>query len=919
MDPHEVCRRSCTYWSVPVTFYEPVVLQPQYVTNNARFEPPPRPTPHFYYHTAIESPSAEENRRFFLKRSVFDLVAAYPFLSLTDPKLLGWYYALSPEDKKLIRDEGGFHPFLQRHPALEFSKYVQVKYDTGRASPVQKGKICKSHNSFEGQSCRCEMSYTQQELEMLPSNVRDTLSLPSCSNSRNIPLQDSYDQLQDSFQTTFNSSMAQDPNHQMAHTVPTAYQLNQDQAWQMSNSSSITVRKDPSTLASFSVDTELERCKQAAKPELSSQISVTQSQTTNFSYPKVGPSQSERPTVKSKSLSEWYSFDSIQMDAAEQTDSSIIKCLREGCQDPTDYSEEQSVDDSEARCEDSTDIFHSVMEDDQSILACLPQEEMTAFAGVSETLRSDQPAETTADKFPSPLPCVTTCDVMVETEQTPYTPAFTQTEKPQTSDKDIITEVHMADLDYLAEEFMKLRTAKEELRAQKEKMKNCGCKLRKECDCMQRAQQAELGLLALQYSMCRQHCWRLYCNSAERDHLTPLPANLPADIVGVLHKLECDLNEMRDQILAGVPLQQLKPLSVDCTKITTGEYYTPAQIIGDVLGNLSSCSKKLRENQTLNEEKRCSSGQSGNTSQRKEKEIKKETTKAKQAVTLDVQEKNTIIHAQNPEEKQTTISCKELNSNEAWYDAEEDLEPAGRGAAAEREQDPAMITKDVTSGEEEIFRKDAKNSVLFVSNLPSNVTENDMMVMFEKYSASEVSISALKNGLSVAIVMISGPQAAKAAVRELNGCSMQGRTLHVEHINRAASESQNQASLSVRGPGSSQHDNKPQTSNTDPRKTERKLIPRPLLSSSIKNKEVVCIYPTPKATCVPQHYCTMGSFDTLMAELTQRHSGISRQRIVDALIELRAKHQGVLSGLPLRTIRDMTSELLTRPATAAQL
>lgn len=82
---------------------------------------------------------------------------------------------------------------------------------------------------------------------------------------------------------------------------------------------------------------------------------------------------------------------------------------------------------------------------------------------------------------------------------------------------------------------------------------------------------------------------------------------------------------------------------------------------------------------------------------------------------------------------------------------------------------------------------------------------------------------------------------------------------------------------------------------------------------------MVCISPTAKGTCVPQHYGTMGSFDTLMEELTQRHPDVGRQRIVDALIELKAKHQGVLSGLPLRTIREMMSELLTRPASATQL
>lgn len=40
----------------------------------------------------------------------------------------------------------------------------------------------------------------------------------------------------------------------------------------------------------------------------------------------------------------------------------------------------------------------------------------------------------------------------------------------------------------------------------------------------------------------------------------------------------------------------------------------------------------------------------------------------------------------------TEAVCKELHTMEAWYDAEEDLEPAERG------QDAAVINKDVTKG-----------------------------------------------------------------------------------------------------------------------------------------------------------------------------------------------------------------------------
>lgn len=64
--------------------------------------------------------------------------------------------------------------------------------------------------------------------------------------------------------------------------------------------------------------------------------------------------------------------------------------------------------------------------------------------------------------------------------------------------------------------------------------------------------------------------------------------------------------------------------------------------------------------------------------------------------------------------------------------------------------------------------------------------------------------------------MLSGPQSAETAVKELNGCRMQGRVLHLEHISRPTNNSQNSASE----PDSSQDAAKPQTSKTDSSSTE---------------------------------------------------------------------------------------------------
>ncbi len=110
---------------------------------------------------------------------------------------------------------------------------------------------------------------------------------------------------------------------------------------------------------------------------------------------------------------------------------------------------EDAADDTEAdmRFKNQSDSFQSIMEDDASILVCLPSEDVKAHhSGLVITGNEAVTASSesvmkiiTTEKCSSPMPCVTTCDIKVGTED------------PGTSDKHVNTEVHMADLDYLAE------------------------------------------------------------------------------------------------------------------------------------------------------------------------------------------------------------------------------------------------------------------------------------------------------------------------------------------------------------------------------------------------------------------------------------------------------------------------------------
>ncbi|KFP55409.1 RNA-binding protein 44, partial [Cariama cristata] len=54
----------------------------------------------------------------------------------------------------------------------------------------------------------------------------------------------------------------------------------------------------------------------------------------------------------------------------------------------------------------------------------------------------------------------------------------------------------------------------------------------------------------------------------------------------------------------------------------------------------------------------------------------------------------------------------------------------------------------------------------------------------------------------------------------------------------------------------------------------------------------------------------LGSFTKLMKKLQEIHPEASRDKIVDALLEVRKSNKGILSGLPISFIVERTSGIL---------
>ncbi|MGH0132555.1 UNVERIFIED_CONTAM: hypothetical protein FKN15_067941 [Acipenser sinensis] len=79
-------------------------------------------------------------------------------------------------------------------------------------------------------------------------------------------------------------------------------------------------------------------------------------------------------------------------------------------------------------------------------------------------------------------------------------------------------------------------------------------------------------------------------------------------------------------------------------------------------------------------------------------------------------------------------------------------------------------------------------------------------------------------------------------------------------------------------------------------------------------EKLQCVQDTPTAsgTFLTEHYAGLSSFDKLMDRLMELHLEAGRQKIVEALTELRAEKKGFLSGLPLKTIVEMTSTVLKK-------
>ncbi|XP_064185721.1 RNA-binding protein 44 isoform X2 [Anguilla rostrata] len=514
----------------------------------------------------------------------------------------------------------------------------------------------------------------------------------------------------------------------------------------------------------------------------------------------------------------------------------------------------------------------------------------------------------------------------------------TQTTSVPTAEKFAITEVCMADLDYFTEEFIKLHHAQDELKLLQVKLAcseqeavDGGCRRDGACECSQRAVRAELRLLALQHAMCQQHCWRRYYTSPEGE-CSILSMEAPSEnIKNVLQDLEEDYCEMKRKILSGVPLDELRPLSVNSQMIGSEALYVPSQIIKDCLSEEEAVGAEQGEGlQPAPQDGGEGERGGGSVASRSTESLQTEQSDAPPAVKPQPDSAKSG-KADTPLPRQTDPpvcppigppiastaghkpgGARDPESSEAWYDAEEEFGPVPRGQKGTRREGVEEGT--ISKGKKDL------NCFLCVTGLPDDTTEDEVRSTFRKYQVSEVNVTTFSNNLRVAMMTVGCPRLAEAAVREVNGRTLRGQVVKVTSVCRPC----NPSSERPGGGGGAKTSSRTFLRARRTATTQTPKNPKSILSVTAKPlqhrlEKLTNVQDTPTAsgTCVPPHYATMGSFDTLMARLTERHPEAGRERIVKALVELREQNQGLLSGLPLKTIVDMTSDLLTRPSSSA--
>ncbi|XP_074449608.1 RNA-binding protein 44 [Larus michahellis] len=481
---------------------------------------------------------------------------------------------------------------------------------------------------------------------------------------------------------------------------------------------------------------------------------------------------------------------------------------------------------------------------------------------------------------------------------------------------------------------------------------------------LQRAIEAELQILNTHYHMCYQHCLKIYKLVLEENTCFSRcngNTEIGSSLMLVLEELKKNYNSMRMKIKMGVPLNALPPLSVEIKLFRITSSYVPCKLFKEdlcydsVSGTRKADSEapKLQESKTSfnmdNPETVCLTG-GGQPS---------DSTSSK------------TLEEQHTDEDVECGYVKNEEGNEYWFDAKEDLTVADISVIPEETKKQEEKQDMVDLREAKVMVTGNECSFVRVGGLSSSVSEGDLLSHFQKYQISDI-VTCVDSGNSrYAFLCFKETNRAKLAVEEMDQKKIKGKPISAELVNNS-SENKSLASQILRNKlwheiqpvDNSQRNDQDKTltsaSNSakapDAISASEKMRLLPLTSSNVScstqvPSETKCpglksstedsihlllqanqkdtppvtdtgdnFLPKTSASFSTNSYdafispntLNLSSFTKLMKKLQEIHPEASRDRIVDALLEVRKNNKGILSGLSINSIVKRTSVILKK-------
>ncbi|XP_010123506.1 PREDICTED: RNA-binding protein 44, partial [Chlamydotis macqueenii] len=473
---------------------------------------------------------------------------------------------------------------------------------------------------------------------------------------------------------------------------------------------------------------------------------------------------------------------------------------------------------------------------------------------------------------------------------------------------------------------------------------------------LKRAIAAELQILNTHYEMCYQHCLKIYKLALEENTCFSRyngSTELRSSLLLVLEELKKNYSIMRKKIKTGIPLSALPPLSVEIKLFPISSSYVPCKLFREDLC-YDSVSRTRKADLEVPEPQ--------------ERKASVNTDNPQTVCLTDGGQPRDSTASKTSEEQRKEQGCVENEEeDEYWFNAKEELTVADFSVVSEETEKQGEKEDVVNLREAEIMESENECSFIRVGGLCSSVSEGDLRSHFQKYQISDVLICVDSHNYRYAFLCFKETNKAKLAVEEMNQKKIKGKPISVELVNNSAENKSlvsqvltNKLRYEIQPVDNSQTSDQDKTltspSNSvkapDATSASEKMHLLPITSSKLscstrvpsetkctglkssteesvhflvqvnqKNTGENTLQKTsaPSSTnsldaFISPNTLNLSSFTKLLKKLQEIHPEASRDKIVDALLEVRKNNKGILSGLSISSIVERTSVILRNSA-----